>query len=81
MLSQFGMQHLSVLITMGDAEKTRAFFNGDVIHDPNEKVGFDGSTPLILAADKRHVEIVKLLLEYGADCTLTNNVSIVKFRN
>ena len=74
---QFGMQQLSVLATMGDVENTRAFFDGDVEPNPNERVECDGSTPLILAADKKHVEIVKLLLEHGADCALTNNVSVV----
>ena len=62
---------------MGDVENIRTFFaaDGNVRPDPNERVECDGSTPLILAADKKHVEIVKVLLEHGADCALTNNVS------
>ena len=71
------MQQLSVLATMGDVENTRALFDADDQRDPNERVECDGSTPLILAADKKHVEIVKVLLEHGADCTLTNNVSVI----
>ncbi|XP_064650480.1 uncharacterized protein LOC135501999 [Lineus longissimus] len=34
---------------------------------------YDGQTPLYLAALVSDVEIVKILLEYGADATITNN--------
>ena len=68
------MQELSVWATMGDVEKTRAFFQSTIKRNPNERVECDGSTPLILAADNKHVDIVKLLLLHGADITLTNNV-------
>ena len=77
LILQFGMQQLSVMATMGDAEKTRAFFDAHVKRDPNERVECDGSTPLILAADNKHVETVKVLLEHGADVTLTNKVRMV----
>ena len=72
------MQQLSILATLGDVEKARVFFESDVKRDPNERVECNGCTPLMLAADNKHVEIVKLLLENGADCTLTNNVNLFK---
>jgi hypothetical protein len=36
----------------------------------------NGWTPLIWAADKGHTEVVKMLLEHGADANLANKVSV-----
>jgi ankyrin repeat protein len=40
--------------------------------DPNMKIGPNEDTPLILAAGKEHVKVVKVLLANGADKEVTN---------
>lgn len=65
-------------VEAGDIERIRFLLNRDLI-DVDISIGEDGCTPLMLAAFHGHLELVRLLVEFGANVnalTMDNNFAL-----
>uniref|UniRef100_K1PJA6 Ankyrin repeat and KH domain-containing protein 1 n=1 Tax=Magallana gigas TaxID=29159 RepID=K1PJA6_MAGGI len=67
---QVGMDAFCLTAAVGHTEGMRRFLEAG--KSPNDACAADGSTPLMLATQNRHVEAMEILLSYGADTTYLN---------
>ncbi|XP_061166604.1 uncharacterized protein LOC133175505 [Saccostrea echinata] len=70
-LFQVGMDPFCLTAAIGHTEGMRRFLEAG--RNPNDSCMADGSTPLMLAAQNRHVEAIELLLSYGSDVSSLNS--------
>ncbi|XP_063441107.1 uncharacterized protein LOC134721808 [Mytilus trossulus] len=67
---QLGMDPICIVAAMGHLDGMRKFVEAGT--NSNDKRSTDGSTPLMLATQNKHLEVVELLLKHSADVTAVN---------
>ncbi|XP_071172887.1 uncharacterized protein [Mytilus edulis] len=67
---QLGMDPICIVAAMGHLDGMRRFVEAGT--NSNDKRSTDGSTPLMLATQNKHLEVVELLLKHSADVTAVN---------